>query len=122
MTLSILYVDDEPDLREIAAMSLELDPDLSVRTAGSGQEALTMVENWTPNLVLLDLMMPGMDGPETHEALRGILGQQMKVVYITARAERSEHDRLMALGALGVIAKPFDPLALARQVREYAEA
>lgn len=119
MTLRVLYVDDEPDLREVAAMSLELDPDLEVRACGSGAEALEVLDHWRPDLILLDLMMPGMDGPSTHGVIKERLGDAIPVVYFTARAEESEKVRLLALGARGVIAKPFDPMALAGQVRGY---
>lgn len=119
MTQRILYVDDEPDLREVAAMSLELDPDLEVRCCGSGQEALEVLAGWTPDLILLDLMMPGMDGPTTHAAIAERFGTSIPIVYFTARVEESEKARLLALGARGVIAKPFDPMGLAGQVRAY---
>ena len=70
MTTRILYVDDEPDLREVAVMSLELDPDFEVRDCGSGEAALGIARAWKPALILLDMMMPGMDGPATLRALR----------------------------------------------------
>jgi CheY-like chemotaxis protein len=120
MTLKVLYVDDEPDLREVAAMSLELDPDLEVRCCGSGPEALALLETWRPDLVLLDLMMPGMDGPTTHAQIKDRFGGDIPIVYFTAKAETAERARLLALGARGVIAKPFDPLTLAEQVRAYS--
>lgn len=118
MTLTILYVDDEPDLREIATMALELDPGIAVRTAGSGPEALSLLDGALPSLLLLDLMMPGMDGPATLAAIRDKLGAATPpVIFITARAEQAERERLLALGAAGVIAKPFDPMTLAAQIR-----
>ncbi|WP_404477605.1 response regulator [Novosphingobium sp. BL-52-GroH] len=120
MTLQVLYVDDEPDLREVAAMSLELDPELEVRCCGSGAEALDVLETWQPDLVLLDMMMPGMDGPTTHAKIVERFGAALPVVYFTARAEASERARLITLGARGVIAKPFDPMSLAAQVRSFA--
>lgn len=120
MTLQVLYVDDEPDLREVAAMSLELDPELEVRCCGSGAEALDVLKTWQPDLVLLDMMMPGMDGPTTHAKIVEHFGEALPVVYFTARAEASERARLTALGARGVIAKPFDPMSLAAQVRSFA--
>jgi len=119
VTITVLYVDDEDDLREIAAMSIELDPGMTVRTCRSGREALAMLETWTPDIILLDLMMPGMDGPATQTAIRERFGPSVPVVYITARTEQTEHARLVAMGALGVIAKPFDPMTLARQIRDF---
>jgi len=121
MTLSILYVDDEPDLLEIATFALELDPEIELRTCESGPVALAMLKRWKPDLLLLDMMMPGMDGPSVHVAARDLCsGAMPAVVYITARAERAEIARLMGLGASGVIAKPFDPMSLAAQLREFA--
>lgn len=119
MSLQVLYVDDEPDLREVAAMSLELDPELEVRCCASGAEALKVLETWVPDLILMDMMMPGMDGPTTHAKIAEYHGNTIPVVYFTARAEASERARLLALGARGVIAKPFDPMSLAAQVRSY---
>ena len=69
MTLRILYVDDEADIREVAVMALELDPELEVRDCGSGADAVALATSWKPDLVLLDVMMPGMDGPATLEQL-----------------------------------------------------
>lgn len=114
----ILYVDDEADIREVALMALELDPDNQVRACASGGEAIRVVPEWQPDLILLDVMMPGMDGPATLSALRE-QGRDVPVVFITARTQESEREALLAAGALGVIAKPFDPMTLADAVREY---
>ena len=112
----VLYVDDEPDIREIAEMSLMLDPEFDVRTVGSGAEALDVIAQWSPDAVLLDVMMPGMDGPATLAALRDS-GNSVPVIFVTARAQRSEIQGFATLDAVGVIAKPFDPLTIASQVR-----
>lgn len=119
MTYRVLYVDDEPDLREIAQMSLELDPQLVVRCCPAGEDALREAPEWRPHLVLLDVMMPLMDGPETLRRLRSEYDAGLKVVFITARAGENDAQQLMALGASGVIVKPFDPLTLAARVRRY---
>lgn len=119
--LNILYVDDEPDLREVAVMALELDTEIAVRDCSSGAEALALLQSWRPDLVLLDVMMPVMDGPATHAAILERFGEGLPVVYITARAQESEQERLKGLGAIGVIAKPFDPMLLAEQVRTLAQ-
>jgi CheY-like chemotaxis protein len=119
-SLSILYVDDEADIREVAAMSLEMDGAISVRTVGSGPEALALLDagEWRPDAILLDVMMPGMDGPTTLSALRRrATFDDVPVIFITARAQQQERDRFLASGGVGVIAKPFDPLSLAREVR-----
>lgn len=118
MATRLLYVDDEPDLREVAVMSLELDPDFEVRDCGSGEAALDIARDWQPALILLDMMMPGMDGPATRLALAERPDTaDIPVVFVTARTQAQDVEALMALGARGVIAKPFDPMALAGQVR-----
>ena len=118
----ILYVDDEADIREVAQMSIELDPDLEVRACASGPEALTEVDGWRPDLILLDVMMPGMDGREVLAKLRERPDTvDIPVVFITARKQAHEVAGLQTLGAKGVLAKPFDPMRLAEQVREFLD-
>ncbi|WP_292037329.1 MULTISPECIES: response regulator [unclassified Brevundimonas] len=119
MTLALMHVDDEPDIREVAAMALELDPNLSLVSVGSGQEALDLIAaGQAPDVILLDFMMPIMDGPGVLKRLRAMSGQELTpVIFMTARAQTSEVDQLKALGAIGVIVKPFDPMTLADQVR-----
>ncbi len=118
--LRILYVDDEPDLREIVAFALGLDPDLAIQVCADGAEAIAQAACWRPHLILLDVMMPGMDGPETLAAIRATPGcEQMPAVFITARTQSAEVQSLMKPGVLGVIAKPFDPFELVRQVRSF---
>ncbi|PBC01691.1 response regulator [Mesorhizobium sp. WSM3860] len=118
MPARILYVDDEDDIREIAQMSLELEPEFEVRSSASGIEALTDAADWRPDLILLDVMMPDMDGPETLRRLADSpLTASIPVAFITARTQTHEVERYLAMGAVGVIAKPFDPLALAGEVR-----
>jgi len=116
----LLYVDDEDDIREVAVMSLELDPDFEVRSCSSGAEMLALVAEWEPHLILLDVMMPSMDGPTAFRRLRALPGgARIPVVFITARAQPQEVAELKTLGAAGVIAKPFDPMTLASQAREH---
>lgn len=116
----ILYVDDEADIREIASLALGIDPDLEVRTAASGTEAIATAKEWRPELILLDVMMPGMDGPATLAALSGDAAtSSIPVVFITARTQASDVARFHSLGAAGVIAKPFDPMELAANARAY---
>lgn len=123
MTLRVLYVDDDPDIREIAALSLGLDPDLAVETRGSGREALERAREGGLDLILLDVMMPVMDGRTTFAALRELgLEPPVPVVFITARTQAHEIAQFRALGAVGVIAKPFDPMTLAREVRALLSA
>jgi len=114
----ILYVDDEPDIREIAELSLSLDPDFEVRTASGGRDALATIAEWRPDLVLLDVMMPEMDGPAVLARLReDPATASLPVAFVTARAQKSEIQNFTTLDAVGVIAKPFDPVSLAAQVR-----
>jgi CheY-like chemotaxis protein len=116
--LSVLYVDDEPDIREVAALALGLDPALQVRLAASGAEALQAVRDAPVDVVMLDVMMPGMDGPAVLERLRGEPATAaIPVVFITARTNTQDRERLLQLGALAVIAKPFDPMMLAKELR-----
>jgi len=118
--MKLLYVDDEPDIREVAAMALELDGGIEVRQAASGAEALRMLDagDWTPEVILLDVMMPGADGPTTLGEIRNRpASAATPVIFITARAQPHERARLMSLGAAGVITKPFDPMTLAQDVR-----
>lgn len=121
--LKILYVDDEPDIRVIVEMSLGLDPQMDVRLVGSGQEALALFDrgDWYPDLALLDMMMPGMSGADLLNALRARPDtRHIPAVFVTASARSSDMDRYIAMGAVGVISKPFDPMTLARTVRDYA--
>ena len=123
MSWRILYVDDEADLREVAQMSLELDPELEVRSCSNGADAIEAVLAWQPDLVLLDMMMPGMDGETTFRRIREATGSDTPtIVFITARASDGDRARFLELGAAGVIAKPFDPMRLATQVRGYLPA
>lgn len=116
----ILYVDDEADIAEVAAMALELDPGFEVRTCASGEEAIVAASEWSPSLILLDVMMPLMDGPTTLTRLRSQpRTAYIPIVFITARTHASEIEHLKALGAIDVIAKPFDPMTLAARVRGY---
>jgi CheY-like chemotaxis protein len=118
--LRVLHVDDEPDIREVVEISLGLDPDFTVRSCPSGGDAITAAADWSPDLILLDVMMPGMDGPTTLARLReSPRTNEIPVVFMTARAQPRELEHFRALGAEGVISKPFDPLTLAASVRRH---
>jgi CheY-like chemotaxis protein len=120
--IRILHVDDEPDIREVAELSLGLDPDFTVRSCGSGKDALAIAEEWQPDFILLDVMMPVMDGPATLVQLReNAKTAGIPVIFMTARAQAREVDRFRSLGAVGVIPKPFDPMTLAASVRSYVQ-
>lgn len=121
--LRILHVDDEPDIREVVEVALGLDPDVQVRSCASGEEGLAVVEEWLPDIILLDVMMPFLDGPTTLARLREAPRTAgIPVIFMTARAQSRELERLRSLGAIGVIPKPFDPMTLAATVRAYASA
>ena len=113
----VLYVDDEPDIREIVQMALGLVPTLSVRTADSGIRALESMRERKPDLVLLDVMMPNMDGPTTLQQMRATPElQSIPVIFMTAKAMPQEVARFRSLGAAAVIPKPFDPMLLGEHV------
>jgi CheY-like chemotaxis protein len=113
----LLYVDDDEAIREVAELSLSLDGRFTVRLAASGQEALEILaRGFRPDAVLLDVMMPGLDGPQTLARLRAEGFRQLPVIFITARSLDNERQALMSLGARGIITKPFDPMLLANEV------
>lgn len=115
----ILYVEDEPDIRAVAELSLETVGGFQVRLCASGQEALEVVDDFAPDLILLDVMMPGMDGPAVLEALRSRPGfARTPVAFMTAKIQPSEVAHYKRLGAIDVISKPFDPMTLPDRIRE----
>jgi two-component system OmpR family response regulator len=115
----ILYVEDEPDIQAVARLALEAVGGYTVDIASSGEAALSSVASVQPDLLLLDVMMPGMDGPATLRALRALpVAADLPAIFMTARVQPHEVAALMAEGAIGVIAKPFDPMQLAQQVRQ----
>jgi CheY-like chemotaxis protein len=121
-SVRILHVDDEPDIREVVELSLGIDPDFSVRSCDSGEAALSIASTWQPNIILLDVMMPVMDGPTTLARLHeNPHTAKIPVVFMTARAQTREIDSFRSLGAVGVIVKPFDPIALAASMRGYLQ-
>ncbi len=114
----ILYVEDEPDIQAIATMALEMVGGFTVKVCSSGEEALAEAEAFAPDMILLDVMMPGMDGPTTLQALREKSAlSQLPVAFMTAKVQPQEVEHYKSLGALDAIAKPFDPMTLAEQVR-----
>jgi PleD family two-component response regulator len=120
---SLLYIDDDADIREIVQMSLSLDGDLKVHTSDGGERALVKMRVEQPDLVVLDVMMPGMDGPTLLKRMRSDPDlARTPVIFMTAKASPSETGRLRELSAIGVIAKPFDPMTLGKQVKALWEA
>jgi len=116
--IRILLVDDEPDIREVVDVSLGLDPQFRTRACASGADALVMAARWSPSLILLDVMMPLMDGPTTLANLRKNPGTaHIPVLFLTARTQSAEIEQFISLGVQGVLSKPFDPMTLAALVR-----
>ena len=116
--MKVLIVDDEPDIRRIAKLGLSRVGGMEVVEAANGAEALVRAKEDKPDAVLLDVMMPGLDGPSTLARLRGDpTTSGIPVVFLTAKAIAAELERLKLLGAAGVLTKPFDPMTLARELR-----
>ncbi|GAB6038607.1 response regulator [Fundidesulfovibrio butyratiphilus] len=115
----ILMAEDENDIATVAKMALEMVGGFTVEVCSSGEEVLAGFERFKPDLVLLDVMMPGQDGPTTLAALRKLPGgASIPVVFMTAKVMPNEVEELMNLGVLGVVPKPFDPMALPDKIRE----
>ncbi len=119
MNPRLLLVDDDEDIRAIAHIALERIGGWSVVDVSNGEAALDMLAvDDAFTAIVMDVMMPGLDGPDTLRRLRSDgLAAETPVVFLTAKAQRAERERLSSLGAAGVIAKPFDPLALPEQLR-----
>ena len=113
----ILVIDDDDGIRHVAQASLELVGGHTVTTVGSGQEGLDAVLRDPPDAILLDVMMPGMDGPSTFARLQDDpQARHVPVVLLTAKVQESDRRRFAELGVAGVVAKPFDPLTLSDRV------
>jgi two-component system OmpR family response regulator len=110
---SVLYVDDDPDIRSVVQATLRLVPGLNVQTADSGERAIDLAYELRPALVLMDVMMPGLDGPSTFKRMReSALLADIPIIFMTAKVLPAEISQFLQLGAIGVIVKPFDPLTL----------
>ncbi|QFT24404.1 Alkaline phosphatase synthesis transcriptional regulatory protein PhoP [Pseudomonas sp. THAF187a] len=115
----ILHVEDDPSIQTVAKVALEAVGGFQVLTCASGQDALDQVQGFAPDFILLDVMMPGMDGPKTLELLGQLVNtEQIPVAFMTAKVQPDEVAHYRSLGAHGVIIKPFDPMQLAAQVRD----
>jgi two-component system OmpR family response regulator len=114
---SILIVEDEPDIQMLAEMSLKDIGQLNVKIANDGAEALEVLKHWRPDLILMDIMMPNLTGPQTIARLReDAVTATIPVVFMTAKSEQEGLDRYRRLGAADIISKPFDPMTLAAQL------
>ncbi|HWL82782.1 MAG TPA: response regulator [Roseomonas sp.] len=115
----ILYVEDDGDIRTVASFALKAVGGFTVEACASGEEALARAEGFAPQLILLDVMMPGMDGPTTLERLRSLPSMaEVPAVFMTAKVQPQEITRYRELGSLDVISKPFDPMTLSASVRQ----
>ena len=113
----ILYVEDEPDIRMVAQMALEAVGGFIVIACPSGSEALAAAPTAQADLLLLDVMMPGMDGPSTLKALRALPATaDTPVIFMPAKVQATEVAQYRELGAIDVIHKPFDPMELSAQI------
>lgn len=115
----ILYVEDQKDIQMITKVALESISHFELKICDGGEQALECMAECSPDLILLDVMMPGLDGPGTMIEMRK--QEELKsipVIFMTAKVLPDEVDELMSLGALGVISKPFDPVILGAQIQE----
>ncbi len=115
----ILHVEDDRSIQAVARLALETLGGFEVLSCLYGQDALDQVQGFNPDFILLDVMMPGMDGPETLSKLRELVDiEQIPVAFMTAKVQPQEVEQYRQLGAREVIVKPFDPMTLAAQVRD----
>lgn len=115
----ILYVEDEPDIQAVAKIALEAVGGFELKVCSGGEEAIAAATDFAPDLFLLDVMMPGMDGPTTLSELRKLPGlENVPTIFMTAKVQPQEIEHFKSLGVIEVIAKPFDPMLLADNVRQ----
>ena len=113
----VFHVEDDMDIREITKMALEMIGDFTVLQFDCGEAALASAADLKPDVLLLDVMMPGMSGPETLAKLRELPHMAMvPAIYMTARVQPNEIEEFKNTGALGVIVKPFDPVTLGQEI------
>lgn len=116
---TVLLVDDEDDIREVAQMSLEVTAGWNIEGANCGTAGIEKAKEIKPDAILLDVMMPDMDGPTTFQKIREMPDlAETPVILMTAKVQASDMEYFSELGVTGVIAKPFDPMSLAEQVKE----
>ena len=115
----VLYVDDDADIRDVVEFALEDEADIELILTDNGEDAIEINARLKPDVVLLDVMMPKIDGPETLRRIRtGTSNQNVPIAFITAKIQKSEITFLRSFGVIDVIEKPFDPLALADRIRQ----
>ncbi|HMX45686.1 MAG TPA: response regulator [Candidatus Obscuribacter sp.] len=117
--MKVLLVDDDTNIRMVAVMGLEDELDWEIQEASSGQEAIQLASTQKPDLILLDMMMPGMDGISTFGKLRELdTAKDTPIIFMTAKVQPEEIESYKILGAQGVIIKPFDPITLAQEIQD----
>ena len=115
----IMHVEDDPSIQQVAKIALEAVGGFTVHTCSSGQQALADYPAFTPQLILMDVMMPGMDGPTTLQQLQQKYDLSgIPTVFMTAKVQSNEVSSYKALGAADVVVKPFDPMTLSEQIRQ----
>ena len=113
----ILFIDDEEDIKMLARFCLELEADWEMISASGGKEGIELAEAEQPDAILLDAMMPEIDGMQTLEKLQNNpKTNHIPIIFVTAKAQASDRHRFYTAGAKGVINKPFDTLTLASQI------
>ncbi|MDQ6992526.1 MAG: response regulator [Mariprofundus sp.] len=114
----ILYADDELDLQQVATIALEMVGGFTLKICNSGLEAVAAYEAFAPQLMLFDVMMPDLGGPEAFEKIKRLsVYQQTPIIFMTAKNKPAEIQQYLNMGALAVIAKPFDPMSLASELQ-----
>ena len=117
MSKTLLIVDDDDDIRDVAQLALEMGSPWTLLTADSGAAGIELLRSTTPDAILLDVMMPGLDGLATLKALRSDpRTRDIPVIFLTAKSRPADRDRLRQLDVAGVLAKPFDPIELPAQI------
>ena len=112
-----MIIDDEDDIREVAALSLESVAGWDIVTANSGAQGIARAAEHHPDAILLDVMMPGMDGPTTFRELRkNPSTASIPVLLLTAKVQATDQKRFADLGVSAVLTKPFDPMTLSKQI------
>ena len=115
----ILYAEDEKDIQAVAKIALETVGGFELKICNDGEEALANALSYKPDLLLFDVMMPGMDGPAAIKAIQALPEcVSTPAIIMTAKVQPSEVDEYIEMGAIGVIAKPFDPMTLAQQIKD----
>ena len=115
----ILYAEDDPDIQQVALLALEMVGGFTLKTCNSGLEAVTEIDAFKPQLLLFDVMMPNMDGPSALKKIREMDDyKSTPAIFMTAKVQPNEVQEYLDMGAVDVVAKPFDPMTLAEQIQD----